>query len=332
MKAIIALLLALSSSLLSSGSYAQDATNDYFNKEREYASMSQDITLDIETRVSAVLALGQYQGANALIGIARASRDDEAKLRVAAIEAVRGWSDLAKWDVASPLLNDENSSVSRSAIHLLLPLQAQLNEQQFKYLERHTERYLSSLGSTLNNQLEKAQLLTLLTRYPEAEALYHSLFDSVDKQIVNISVSLAYSQLLLQQNKTGESIAFLTQQVSVYNRNTELSSLHYQLGISYLKSKQLEAAQLSFGRAYGLTPTNQKFGYSYAASIQSSQPKLASDIFKQLYRDTGDPSLLYATCQSQMMASLDAKECMNRLGEIAPVEVVEQLRSEYTNS
>lgn len=303
--------------------------------EQYYAELSQNIHADVSSRVEATLALGQYQGANALIGIARASRDKNPDLRIAAIQAVRQWSELAKWDVVSPLLADEVESVKRAAVYALLPLRHLLNAEQAAYVDRQTESYLNRLDDHPQSLLEKAQLNSLMTRYAEAEALYTALLVSEHDAVFARALTVAYSQFLLQQQRASDAVThleavLLSQTEQPTFSDSQQASIHYQLGIAYLKTGRSEAAITQFETAHTLDSNQPQYLYTYATALQAKQPEKAATLFLQLYDATQDPRSLYATCQSQLMAAMDASSCISALRTMAPADVADTLVNQYS--
>jgi len=148
------------------------------NNEKYLAEMSQNLEQPLDLRVQVVIELGQYNGANALIAIARASRAEQYELRLAAIEAVRFWSVKARWDVVSPLVVDSEKQVQAAAGDVLVSLWRELNSKQQTYLQPAIEQYISALKqmpSGFEPQLALANVYRYQQQLTDAEQAYKAL-------------------------------------------------------------------------------------------------------------------------------------------------------------
>ncbi len=304
----LSLLLALASLLAST---ARVQAN-----ELELAQLSQNQAAGLEQRVSATLALGQYSGANALIALARASRDEIPQMRMASIQAVSGWSEVARWDLVSPLLNDTNKQVQGQAIRTLLPLRGQLNSNQTRYFDQQVKHYLAKQSEPYS--FERAEIYIAQQRYADARDQLRQL--SADQANGERS-ALLFSEILVREGLDTNALAYLEQQQVQY---PDSAPLHFQSGLIHARQGELAQSVPAFERAHQLEPEDPGYLRALATVQQQIAPGEAADLYAQLYQLEPRPAYLLAQCQSLQQAGLDTQECLVQLNKVAPADLLRQ--------
>ena len=171
--------------------------------ERYWSSIAQNTSNDLSTRLEAMQNLSPYSGANTLIAVARASRDLQPEMRISAIRIANHWEDVARWDVISPLLNDEDLQVKKAAVRSLLPLRPQLNEQQQKYLDVQIESFLAQSASIASFDIVELHIAS--GDYQSAKNMLKQL-ESQDQSSARIA--LLNSEILLREGEKQQALNY----------------------------------------------------------------------------------------------------------------------------
>lgn len=300
------------------GQNVNGAISDNTQLERDLAATSQDKQRSIEERIDATLALANFSGSNALIAVARASRDEHPGLREAAIFASSQWSAVAKWDLVSPLLNDENSQVQGAAIRHLLPLREHLNNNQLTYMDKQTDAYIEEHLAAPS--IEKARLYIAQQRYEEAFILLNRLASFTDSRE---QAQLLISEIYIRKGAYDKAQQHVALSLKEFNTS---APLYFQEGIIYVHKKDYQHAEQAFYHAYQLSPSTERYLLAYASLVQRHDAKEASVLYRQLYGLNANPQYLYASCQFQIESGEDAQSCLSELAQIAPPKVVATLQ------
>lgn len=310
----------LSSLLLIATSLAQ--ASEVANPEEAWlAEVSQNKANPVEARVDATLALGNHTGANALIAIARASRDPHSKLRGAAIRAIDSWSEVARWDVISPLLNDPNIDVQGLAIRKLLPLRDELNQQQKAYFDAQIDTYLSH--ESVSDSYVAAEVLIALNRFEQAQEILDAF------PIKSEQGMLLQSEIYLKKEGNNKAIAYLD---SLIEQKPDSPSLHFRSGLINAQQGNYDIAEIAFRRANELAPDTPRYLQGLATVLYQSEPSEAATLFNDLYALSPSPEYLFASCQSLINAHQEATDCIDKLSKVAPQNIVTQLKQQILDS
>ncbi|QFI38324.1 tetratricopeptide repeat protein [Moritella marina ATCC 15381] len=303
----------------------QVRTIDSQEKEEERLSrIAQDNEQPIELRIQAVVALGQYSGPNAFISVARASRSPHAELKLAAIEAVRFWSVKARWDVVSPLVNDNNERVQVAAGNVLVSLWGELNINQQAYLQPAVDQYVAALkkiATDFQSQLALANVYRYQQQTEQAELAYKALIEQFPEEGESY---LQLGELYRKDSAKVQEVAILKQGILV---NPQAGHLHYALGLTYYRQKESEQAQRQIQLAIDNAPSNGRYPYTLAVMLKSAEPAQAIKLFQKAYDNAGSPQYLYALCESYVEQGheVQARQCIGKLKQVAPDNIVKQL-------
>lgn len=320
--ALITTLLLFSGSVSASTqmSQASQAETDVSAiREQLLSEHSQDESLEIDQRAAATVNLGLHYGPNAIIAVARASRSPHSEMRLAAIQAAEQWQGKAKWDVISPLLDDDSKVVQQEAVRALITLWPQLEGVYLETLVPAIERHLNQLPMDLDGDLERAWFYNIQNEQQKAEALYTDMQNKYDDP----RVFIVYAEYLKQSGNELEIRKVLNQVLLNY---PDSAALHYSLGLAYLRNNQTNDAIHRLRTAYQLEPTRGSYGYIYATLIRDTDPETAISIYESIYQRRSQPAYLYALCETLLNTGEDANQCLTELETVAPQDVVLKLR------
>lgn len=290
--------------------------------EFQLAHVSQDVNLAVKDRVNATLAMQGFEGANAFISIARASRDEHASMRLAAITAASYWSTAAKWDLFFPLVNDVDERVKKAALQSLILEWTQMSEPMQLLLNEKMVTYQLTLPQGLESQLEIAWIEQSTDKLDSAEK--RLVRANADYQDVRIVLGLAKVQASLGKLDTAKLTL-----MSGFDIFPDSGALHYQVAVLEYQQSNFLAAQEHFKLAHRVDPNNASYSYAYALSIRDQQTDLAVALLEDAYQHSGLSEHLYAKCDVLLSVNRPATACLNALSIITPVYVVEQLTSLY---
>ena len=292
--------------------------------ESRLSEMAQNRNNDIDLRVQALLELGQYDGKNALIAIARATRDSEPALREAAILAVEDWADIARWDVVSPLIQDGDKIVRQQAVRVLLPLWAQLNQKQQVYMNSAISDYLDSLTklpASIDNQLTIANVYLVTAQYAQAENRYKTLLKHSPQ---HIRVYLELSELYRLRGENQAAIKLL---LDAINMQPADDRLHYTLSLAYIRNKDNATAIKQMKLAITLAENKSAYQFVLAMIVQDKEPKQAISLLETVIKKTPSPQYEFALCKLYVEQQMftDASACVKGLENKIPKKVFIQL-------
>ncbi|MDN3614655.1 tetratricopeptide repeat protein [Vibrio gallaecicus] len=291
-------------------------------EESLLAEYSQNELLSMELRVEATSNLGMYYGPNAIIAVARASRSEHTEMRLAAIQAAKQWEGRAKWDVISPMLNDNNQDVSEEAVQVLIQIWQILSPSHQEYLDKYVGKYLEKLPLTLEGDLKK----TWFYRIQRKEALIEEQYERMYTLYDDPRIAVLHAGYLRDIGKTAQSREVLEKAAGKYPKD---AYLQYSLGLSYHRSGDLMKSKQSLSQAVALAPANSKYAYVYASTVRDSDVHQAARLFGKAYQLNQEPVYLYALCDALLESKQNAKPCLDSLKRVAPESVVTELKKRY---
>lgn len=287
------------------------------------AEISQNSDLPIVQRVNATIELGYVGDTNAVIAIGRATRDDVALLRLAAIQAVHNWQDVARWDMISPLLNDDVAEVRYDAALAVLRLWPSLNTGQQQVIDMQIEAYILTLPTTIDGLLEQAYLYRIRTNYQQAESVFTLLLDrEAENTEHQNAIYLEYVELLKSTDRNLQAITLLENVVQV---QPESSELYFSLGLAYYREGDLTTAIANIKTAHTLNNDDAQINYLLALLIKDAEPQVAVDLLSKAYEVNKQATYLYSLCELQLQLKQDASRCLAELGTLIPKQIVDDL-------
>ena len=280
-------------------------------------------------RASALARMNNYPDTNTLIAIARNVKHSDSNIRRGAIEGAASIQPAERWRILSPLLKDKVLAVRSEAAMALVPLWEMLSATQKNTLQLALNDYLAIQDFNADRgyaHTNKAIVLGYQNNIDKAIAAYKQSM-RIEPYFAAAYVNMA--ELYKRQGQEIKSIEILKQGI---NANPSDSSIPYSLGLAYIRAKDIDQAQHFLGLAAKLAVTNARYYYVYALALASNQTKAAEQNMQKAYEISGDPQHLYALCEMQVKRNaFEAKQCLIRLEQVAPANVVKSLRQRLSS-
>ncbi len=298
----------------------EPSTSLLVNTESRLSEIAQNRNNEIDSRVKALIELGKFDGKNALIAIARATRDSEPALREAAILAVEEWADISRWDVVSPLIKDPEKNVRQQAVRVLLPLWTQLNQQQQIYMNSAVSgylEYLAQLSPNIDNQLTIANVYLVTEQYVQAEKGYQTLLKHSPQ---HLRAYLELSELYRLQGDNQATIKLLVDAINILPADDRL---HYTLSLAYIRNKDNARAIKQMKLAITLVENKSAYQFVLAMIIQDKEPKQAIGLLETVIETAPTPQYEYTLCKLYIEQKMltDAMKCVKKLENKIPKKV-----------
>lgn len=276
-------------------------------------------------RASALERLASFPDTNTVIAVARGAKHDESNIRLSAITASAALSGAERWRVIAPLLKDEVLAVRAQAALALVPLWYELSESNKIFLTPALNEYIkiqdfnADRGYAHNN---KGNVFAYQADYQAAENAY-KMGMKVEPYFANSYINLA--ELYRRQRKNKHSIDVL---LTGQKASPDNAGIDYQLALAYIRAKKIALAVINLKKATIKEPNNAQYHYVYALSIEPTNNEEAQKSLNKAYQVGSNPQHLFALCELQIrINSFQANQCINKLSQVAPENVIEQLKS-----
>tara|TARA_R110002124_G_scaffold287329_1_gene473062 strand:- start:2544 stop:4739 length:2196 start_codon:yes stop_codon:yes gene_type:complete len=280
-------------------------------------------------RASALLRMNTLLDTNSLIAIARAVKSANTNIRLGAINGAENIAGAERWRIISPLLVDKALVVRTEATRVLMPLWQRLSLKQKQTLQPALDEYLEvqafneDRGFSHNN---KAYVFMSQGKLDYAETAFKEGI-RIEPFFANTYLNL--SELYRRQQKETAAISELKQGLKAIPDNGQL---HYNLALAYIRAKQTDKAIEFFKRATEASPENANFHYVYGLSLEKIQPEKAQLAIDKAFQISDSPQYLYTLCEMQIkQKSFKAKQCLQKLRQIAPENIIKQLEQQLNN-
>lgn len=292
------------------------------------AFVAQNVNESAENRAQALRFISQYPSQNSLITVARALKDNNALVREAAIEGVTPYPLAHRYRMVSPLLDDQTPSVQLAAtVHLLKDFeQLQMGEQAV--LRSHADRLITQLSSatSYDQQLLLADVYRWSLRPDNAQAIYQQLLNSKDK---TSTLFLNFSNNYYAQGDNNNALKVLEQGVVFDDAN---ASIYYAKALTLVRLDNKQSAAESMDKAVQLAPKNAYYWYLNGVLQEPLDINASIQSFEQAYLISGAPENLYAMCDIYIRNDhKNTEQCMTALTEVAPEDVINDLRRKQVN-
>jgi Tfp pilus assembly protein PilF len=245
-------------------------------------------------RASAIVRLGHFLSSKSLAAIAKALKDPDASVRMAAVGAFANSDPQTRLTLLTPLLADEARIVRMDAARGLAgEAEQHLNPEDRKRFEDALDEYVA--GQQFNAERPEAQvnlanLYLARGKVKEAEAALLKAIE-IDPTFVPAPITLAE----LRRSQGQESAAEATLR-SALKRNPESAPLLHALGLSLVRQKRTEEAVDNLTKAAKLAPEAPRFAYVAGVALHDAG-KLgeASEMLEAALSDHPyDREILYA--------------------------------------
>jgi tetratricopeptide (TPR) repeat protein/nitrate/TMAO reductase-like tetraheme cytochrome c subunit len=280
-------------------------------------------------RASALERMAPIVNANTLIAIARGAKDKNEFVRLAAIRGARNLPIEERWRILAPLLKDKVLAIRIEAAYMLTSLWGELSNEQQKALQPTINEYMSAQSFNNDRGFSHSNQGTIFAyqrQYQLAEKAFKTSI-AIEPNFSQAYINLAelYRRMGHPEKKT---IELLTQgTIAVVNN----SSIHYSLGLAYIREKQADKAAIHFSKAVDIEPNNAQYHYVLGLVLEKLDLDKAQVSLRNAFKVSSDPRQLYALCDMQVRHQIaKAKECIEELSQIAPKEIVQRLQNQLS--
>lgn len=297
------------------------------------AYFAQDSSLSEIMRASALERMSGDQGKNTLVALARAVKHDNEMIRLGAIAGSSGYELNDRWQIISPLLQDEVLSVRAETAGALVVHWSQMNADQKKRMAMPLEEYMEIQRFNSDRGFGRTNLANVyrdLGDLEQAKQGYEGAM-TIEPYYENSYVNLA--DLYRMQNDEQAALETLVQGI---NAQPKSSALPYSAGLTLLRLGQPEQANSYLQRAAEQAVTNTQYWYVYGLAMEKFDVLKAAQALNQAFVVGGNPQHLYAQCevlarnynqpnQQDDRIAEAFKQCRMALSDIASIEVLAQL-------
>lgn len=328
--AACALLLSMSLSVSAENvqTQAKQVSSSAAATPESMAFMAQNTNEPIESRVQALHFISQYPNQNSLVAVARALKDDNALIREAAITGATPYPLEHRYRMVSPLLEDQQQAVRAAAmVHLLKDFE-QLQMGQQAGLRAQADKLIDQLltEQSYSQQLLLADIYRWTFRYQAAQEIYAKLLSS-DQKTAELFLNLSHNYYAQGENQ--KALNILDAGVKFESSN---AALHYSKALAQVRLQQKEVAAQSMKIAAELASDNAYYWYLNGVLQEPLDIDYSIKSFEQAYLISGSPENLYAMCDIYIRNEhVNSDQCITSLAEIAPPEVVNDLRMKLVN-
>ena len=245
-------------------------------------------------RATGLLAVGNQISRELFAGVVRSLTDSDPMVRAAAVAALRAVSPGERWRLAGPLLDDPIKSVRMEAVSVLAAARpAQADPAEAARFDRALAETIASHRENLDRASgyfslgliygDLGQTDASLAAYERAVAMEPWFLPGV------ANLTMLYRQL------GREDDAHRTLASGVANL-PDAAALRYELGMSFVRRRQIDKALAELQKAAELDPQDPRYSYGYAVALHSTgQPQQALDVLDAaLERRPHDRPSLYA--------------------------------------
>ncbi|GAB2649263.1 HEAT repeat domain-containing protein [Vibrio panuliri] len=303
----------------------QSSEQEVHSAEQRIAQLSyqaQDTSLESEVRVQALQQLARYPSQNALVAVARATKDDDDLVREAAAIAAQPYSIEYRWRLLSPLIDDQIKSVRMAVAANLVRDYSTLDTDQQKRLTTSVTELIDYLDDKKDTQsrLLLADVYRWFGKWQQADVIYQALLANHPD---NVQVWLSLADNYRAQGHDKAALETLNGAIERHQKN---AALHYSKALTLVRLEQSEQAADEMKQAAELAQDNSYYWYLNGVLQEPMDVAHATRSFEKAYLISGAPEQLYALCDIYVRHNHDkSQQCLAELETIAPAYVIEQL-------
>jgi len=245
-------------------------------------------------RASALRLAGANPSRNLPVALARAARDPDALLRLAAAGAAEALPPELRAGALAPLLDDPRRAVRLEAAFALAGAPARrLDPDGRRALAAALEEYRAAQQGVADRPEAHASLAALQLRLEEPEAARASFERALALGPWFVPARLGLAELERRRGREGRAEALLRQALEWA---PEEATVHHALGLSLVRQGRSAEALEALARAAALAPGVPRFAYVHGVALHSAgEPERALDVLEQARaRHPGDAALLQA--------------------------------------
>ncbi|GMQ48926.1 multiheme c-type cytochrome [Vibrio sp. 10N] len=289
--------------------------------------IAQDINQLPIVRASALQRMAGFQGQNSLIALGRAVKNDQAMIRIGAIQGSAPYPAHQRWQIISPLLTDEVLAVRAEAAGALAQYWRELNPLQKEQLKDPLQDYINIQQYNADRGFGRTNLGNLYAAQGKAQQAiteYQGAI-AIEPYFENSYINLAD----LYRTQGDEASAEKTLALGMKNQ-PKSAAIHYSAALTKLRKGDKASASQLLARTTELEATNPQYWFVYGLSMETVNVNTAVDALDKAYQLSRNPEHLFSLCDLMLKYKHQgASQCLSQLSTLAPPEVIQQLKSRY---
>jgi predicted CXXCH cytochrome family protein len=219
-------------------------------------------------RATALAELGGHLSPVTLDTLRRGLAAEDARMRVAAVDALESLAPNARAPLLLPLLDDSVRAVRIQAAARLAPVPANdLADVDRVRIARGIDEYVAAQKVNADRpeaNLNLGVLYADLGRLEEAEQWYRR---AIDRQASFVPAYVNLADLYRRQGRDADGETVLRTGLKTA---PDAAGLHHALGLTLVRRRQLPAALESLERAATLDPDDARYGYVFGVALAST--------------------------------------------------------------
>ncbi|MCI0429443.1 MAG: tetratricopeptide repeat protein [Rhodospirillales bacterium] len=219
-------------------------------------------------RATALAELAPYLSARSFPAVESGARDQDALVRLGAVQALRGAPPKARQRALAPLLDDPLRAVRVAAARVLAgEPEVELDAAQRTRFERALAEFIATEKASAERPESHLNLAALQMERGQIEAADRELETALrlDPSFVPALVNLADLRRAQGRDAEGESLL-----LRAMNAAPEAAEPTHALGLLRVRQHRLPDALGLLQRAAELQPNTARYGYVYGVALQSS--------------------------------------------------------------
>lgn len=300
------------------------------------AYSAQDSSLSNIIRASTLERMAGNTGQNTLVALARAIKHEDEMIRLGAIQGSSGYSFSDRWQILQPLLSDSVLSVRTETAGALVPYWGEMNPLQREQITPALNEYIEIQKFNADRGFGRTNLGNVYRstgEFTKAEQAYLGAIE-IEPYFENSYVNLA--DLYRSQGHENKALQTL---LSGIHAQPKSAVLPFSAGLTLLRTQEKSQAVGYLKQAAELAQTDAHYWYVYGLSLEQSNVLAASEALNKAYKISSNPQHLYARCEilarnyysrdaaSQGSVAFAFEQCTNELSQVAPQDVIKQLRA-----
>lgn len=290
----------------------------------QLAYIAQDKNQPAEARIDALNQLANYPSTNGLISLARALKDTNYKVRVAAINASTPFEFKHRWRLLEPLFSDMVVDVRLAVVENLAVDYKQMNSMQRQAFNPVLDDYIEAMN--LNNDIESLLSLARVERDVELITESKQLYKYVlSKEPNNLQAILGLVDSYRLSKQDHKALQLLDKSLK---QQPEQSDLMYAKAMVLVRLNEKSMAAESMNQAARIAHDNSYYWYLNGILQESIDEDLALMSLERSYQLSGSPEQLYAVCDFKLRHQhSDLQQCIAKLEKVAPAHVSKELKT-----
>ena len=235
--------------------------------------------------------LGSYPSKQTYTTTLQMLRNSDGTIRLSALRALEPFPLNMRIKEVFKMLADPLKTVRTEAARQLSAFPAgQLDEKNRLLLEKALQEYKDTLifnADRPESQLALARLYINQKKPEEAEKAYN---EALRLQPMFAPAYINYSDFLRSSGRDKKAYELLH---AGLEKMPEVASLHYSLGLWYVRNKENDKALEEFKKAVELDENNSRYSYVYAVALGEKDPKESIKVLEAIYpKHTGDRQIV----------------------------------------